>query len=84
MQPMASGGGFGATGMRRGYREGSAPANQNGSITVRAVRCEYPFSGSGTLASGTVQAGIVGLNSFDGAGGCDVMVRRAGSGSRSR
>jgi hypothetical protein len=37
MQPMASGGGHGATGMRRGYREGIALANQNASITMTPV-----------------------------------------------
>src|SRR5262249_55239884 len=41
----------------------------------RSLKGTYGFNGSGTLAGGTVPAGFVGLNSFDGAGGCDVTVR---------
>src|SRR5262245_3505873 len=42
--------------------------------SLRSLKGIYGISGSGTVA-GTVQAGFVGLNSFDGAGGCDVSVR---------
>jgi hypothetical protein len=41
----------------------------------RSLRGVYGFSGSGTLAGGTVQAAVVGLNSFDGKGGCDITAR---------
>jgi hypothetical protein len=54
---------------------GVATIEASGRFSRRSLRGTYGFYGSGTLAGGTVQAGIVGLNSFDGAGGCDVTVR---------
>jgi hypothetical protein len=45
------------------------------SFSLRSLRGTYGFSGSGTLAGGTVQAAIVGVNSFDGAGGCRIRAR---------
>jgi hypothetical protein len=44
-------------------------------FTNRSLRGIYGFSGSGTLSDGTVQAAVVGLNSFDGAGGCRITAR---------
>ena len=44
-------------------------------FSQRSLRGTYGFSGSGTLAGGTVQAAVVGLNSFDGSGGCQITAR---------
>jgi hypothetical protein len=44
-------------------------------FSLRSLRGIYGFSGSGTLSGGTVQAAVVGLNSFDGAGGCRITAR---------
>lgn len=44
-------------------------------FTNRSLRGIYGFSGSGTLADGTEQAAVVGLNSFDGAGGCRITAQ---------
>ncbi len=44
-------------------------------FTQRSLRGIYGFSGSGTLEGGTVQAAVVGLNSFDGAMGCRITAR---------
>ena len=41
----------------------------------RSLKGTYGLSGSGTLAGGAVQAAIVGLNSFDRAGGCRITAR---------
>lgn len=46
-----------------------------GRFSVRSLKGIYGFSGSGTLAGGTIPAGVVGLNSYDRAGGCDVSAR---------
>ena len=46
-----------------------------GNFTQRSIKGIYGLSGSGTLEDGTVQAAIVGLNSFDGAGGCRITAR---------
>jgi hypothetical protein len=54
---------------------GVAASEAGERFSRRSLKGTYGFSGSGTVAGGTVQAGIVGLNSFDGAGGCDVTVR---------
>ena len=54
---------------------GVATSEAGGRFSRRSLRGTYGFSGAGTLAAGTVQAGLVGLNSFDGAGGCDIRVR---------
>jgi hypothetical protein len=45
------------------------------SFSLRSLRGTYGFSGSGTLAGGMVQAAVVGVNSFDGAGGCRITAR---------
>jgi hypothetical protein len=47
----------------------------DGRFTPRTLKGTYGFSGSGTLAGGTVQAAVVGLNSFDGIEGCDITAR---------
>jgi hypothetical protein len=41
----------------------------------RSLRGTYGLSGSGTIGFGTVQAAVVGLNSFDRGGGCDVSAK---------
>lgn len=41
----------------------------------RSLKGTYGFAGSGTLVGGTVQAAVVGLNSFDRAGGCRITAR---------
>lgn len=41
-------------------------------FSPRSIRGVYGISGSGTLANGTRRAAVVGLNRFDGRGGCDV------------
>jgi hypothetical protein len=46
-----------------------------GGYSKRSLRGSYGFSGSGTLAAGTIQAAVAGLNLFDGAGGCEVRAR---------
>ena len=51
------------------------PSHASGNFRLRSLRGVYGFSGSGTLFDGSVQAAIVGLNSFDGAGGCDITAR---------
>lgn len=51
------------------------PSHASGNFRLRSLRGVYGFSGSGTLFGGAVQAAIVGLNSFDGAGGCDITAR---------
>ena len=48
------------------------PSHASGNFRLRSLRGVYGFSGSGTLFGGAVQAAIVALNSFDGAGGCDI------------
>lgn len=50
-------------------------SHASGRFTLRSLRGVYGFSGSGTLFGGTVQAAVVGLNSFDGAGGCRITAR---------
>lgn len=50
-------------------------SHASGGFKLRSLRGIYGFSGSGTLFGGAVQAAIVGLNSFDGAGGCDITAR---------
>jgi hypothetical protein len=54
---------------------GVATTGASGRFSVRSLRGTYVFSGSGTLMGGTVQAATVGLNSFDGAGGCGIKAR---------
>lgn len=44
-----------------------------GHFTLRSVKGTYGFSGQGTL--GGAPAAVVGLNSFDGAGGCEVQAK---------
>lgn len=46
-----------------------------GGFSLRSLKGTYGVSGSGTLAGGAVQAAVVGLNSFDGAGGCGISAR---------
>ena len=43
--------------------------------SLKSLKGSYGFSGSGTLAGGTVQVAVVGVNSFDGAGGCEITAR---------
>ena len=50
-------------------------SHASGGFTLRSLKGVYGFSGSGTLGDGAVQAAVVGLNSFDGAGGCDITAR---------
>jgi hypothetical protein len=50
-------------------------SHASGRFTSRSLRGVYGFSGSGTLSDGAVQAAVVGLNSFDGAGGCRITAR---------
>ena len=44
-------------------------------FSLRSLKGTYGFSGSGTLLNGTVQAAVVGLNSFDRFGGCGIKAR---------
>jgi hypothetical protein len=46
-----------------------------GGFSVRTLKGTYGISGSGTLLGGTVQATVVGVNSFDRAGGCAITAR---------
>jgi hypothetical protein len=46
----------------------------------RSLKGTYGFSGAGTLFGGAVQATVVGLNSFDRAGGCVITARINGGG----
>ena len=43
--------------------------------SLKSLKGSYGFSGSGTLAGGTIQVAVVGVNSFDGAGGCQITAR---------
>jgi hypothetical protein len=45
------------------------------SFSVRTLKRTYGLSGSGTLLGGTVQAAIVGVNSFNRAGGCAISAQ---------
>lgn len=53
----------------------SGGISQAGGDSNKTLKGTYGFSGSGTLMGGTVQAAIVGLNSFDRAGGCDITAK---------
>ncbi len=53
----------------------------SGRYSLHSLNGVYGFSGSGTLFSGTVQAAVVGLNSFDGAGSCKITARLNAGGS---
>jgi hypothetical protein len=44
-------------------------------LSVRTLKGVYGFSGAGTLGGGTVPAAVVGLNSFDRLGGCEVTAK---------
>lgn len=44
-----------------------------GGFSVKSLKGVYGFSGSGTI--GTTPAAVVGLNSFDRAGGCDITAK---------
>ena len=46
-----------------------------GGFSALTIRGTYGFSGSGTLGGGVFQAAVVGLNSFDGRGGCAISAR---------
>ena len=54
---------------------GVATSEAGERFSRRSLKGTYGFNGSGTVAGGTVAAGFVGLNSFDGAGGCTATVR---------
>jgi hypothetical protein len=41
----------------------------------RSLRGTYGLSGSGTIGFGTIPAAVVGLNSFDRNGGCDISAK---------
>jgi hypothetical protein len=47
-------------------------ATQAGGYSNRSLRGTYGLSGSGTIGFGTIPAAVVGLNSFDRAGHCDI------------
>ena len=47
----------------------------NGGFSLKSLDGTYVFSGSGTLGFGTVQASIVGLTTFDRAGGCNTTAQ---------
>jgi hypothetical protein len=53
----------------------AASGHASGRFSDRTIRGVYGFSGAGTLAGGTIQAAIAGLNAFDGAGGCAIRAR---------
>jgi hypothetical protein len=44
-------------------------------FSVRSLKGVYGFSGAGTLGAGTIQTAVVGLQRFDGAGGCRITAR---------
>ena len=44
-------------------------------FSVRSLKGTYGFNGSGTLLGGTLQAAVVGLTSYDRAGGCRIKAR---------
>jgi hypothetical protein len=46
-----------------------------GGFSVRTLKGTYGISGSGTLGYGTIQAAVVGLNSFDRDGSCDITAK---------
>lgn len=46
-----------------------------GGFSTHTLRGSYGFSGSGTLGGGVFQAAVVGLNWFDGRGGCAISAR---------
>jgi hypothetical protein len=58
-----------------GFGPHVASSDTSGRFSNRTLRGVYGFSGSGTLLNGTVQAAVVGLNSFNGAGGCRIQGR---------
>src|SRR4051812_34150021 len=60
----------------------SIGATQPGAgYSQRSLKGTYGLSGAGTLGFGTLPAAVVGLNSFDRNGGCDLSVKvNAGGG----